>query len=291
MAAGASAPKRRSAARWRWLIARVLFMVMLGAAVLLLVLDRTRPEMTATWRAVANDSLTPMLGTLTTPVRWVAAGVNSIKSYLIVRDENERLRAENDRLRQLAERTLASERESTTLRSLLRLAEPGVRVVATARVVGTSGASMLDSALLTAGRDAGLKPDMPVRDAGGIVGRLIQVGARSSRVLLVTDVESRVPVRVLRTGETAIAAGLGNGLLELQFLRPDADLRRGDQVLTSGHGRLFPPNVPVGEVIDLSGERPRLKPVAALSRLSYVLVLEPFEQIDLLIDPPNPPAP
>jgi rod shape-determining protein MreC len=282
---------RRSAGRWTWLIGRLVTAIALIVALLLVLVDRTRPDLTAGMRGAALDMLAPALEMVAAPAKALTSARDWVQSYLMVRQENADLREQIAQLRLLAERTEATERDTATLRGLLRLSEPGTRIVATARVVGASGASMLDSAILTVGSDHGLRPDMPVRDAYGVVGRVVAVGQHAARVLLVTDVESRIPVRVLRTGETAIATGTGTGALELQFLRPDAVLKVGDKVLTSGHGRLFPPNIPVGIVTQIRTSRPQLAPAAGLSRLSHAVVLEPFEQNSFLLETPPPAAP
>lgn len=291
MALPASVSSRRSAGHWTWLIVRVLTGVAMAAAVVLFLIDRTRPDLTERLRATALDSLAPALDLAAAPARGVGAAANWVERYLLAHARNAELEAENARLRLLAERTEALERDGATLRRLLRLSEPGVTVVTTARVVGTSDAALLDSAIVTAGAQSGLRTDMPVRDGYGVVGRVSLVGEHAARVLLASDIESRIPARILRTGETAIATGNGAGGIELQFLRPDADLVVGDRVVTSGHGRLFPPNIPVGVVIRIDASRPQLKPAAALDRLSYVVVMQPYQPFDTLLDAAQPPMP
>ena len=93
-------------------------------------------------------------------------------------------------------------------------------------------------------------------------------------MLLVTDLNSRVPVRLERTGDLAIAEGQNEPFLLLRFLPEEVTVRVGDRLLTSGHGGAFPPDLPVARVSDVSGDLIRLEPLGILGKLDYVRVLD-----------------
>jgi rod shape-determining protein MreC len=113
---------------------------------------------------------------------------------------------------------------------------------------------------------------MPVIGAEGLVGRTTDVGAGAARVLLLTDSQSRVPVLVARTGQAALVAGDGSPLLLLaERVGPEEPLRRGDRLVTSGEGGVFPPGVPVAVVYD-AGPPVRLRPLARLLGAGFVRI-------------------
>ena len=111
-------------------------------------------------------------------------------------------------------------------------------------------------------------------DELGLVGRVVEVGVHAARVLLVTDLNSRVPVRVLERDALAIARGRNEPLLELAFLPPDVTPEVGDLVVTSGDGGIYAPDIPVGRVLSVGDDLVTIDPAALLDRLDFVQVLE-----------------
>ena len=122
-------------------------------------------------------------------------------------------------------------------------------VVIAARLVGSTASSGRRFALLNAGRMQGVQPGMPVRGPDGLVGRVLESGPIAARVLLITDPESLVPVRRTRDGVAAIAAGRGDGRVDIRSVdATNVRFNRGDMFVTSGTGGLYAPGVPVAQV-------------------------------------------
>ncbi len=128
--------------------------------------------------------------------------------------------------------------------------------------------------IVSAGASDNVKYNLPVIDADGLVGRILHVGQWSSRVLLVTDLNSRIPVRLERTGDLAIAEGQNEAFLRLRFLPEEAQIVVGDRILTSGHGGVFPPDIPVARVSEIDNEYVYLEPVGLLEKLNYVRIID-----------------
>jgi rod shape-determining protein MreC len=119
-----------------------------------------------------------------------------------------------------------------------------------------------------------------VRSADGLVGRVIETGHWASRVLLVSDGASNVPVRLVRDGTPAIAAGHGDGTIDLKTLELGKNpFRRGDVLVTSGTGGVYPPNVPVAVVTSVDGDRTVAKPLADPASLDFAIVLQIFQPL------------
>lgn len=188
--------------------------------------------------------------------------------------------SQNGELRQQlteAQRELNSRRaleyENQRLLALLGLAQQTADEVTTARITSSSFQSPRRLATLAAGSGSGVTAGMPVRNADGLIGRVLESGRWASRVLLITDGASNVPVRLVRDGTPALAVGRGDGTIELRTLEVGQNpFRRGDILVTSGAGGLFPPNIPVAMVTGQSGERAIARPIADPGRLDFAIV-------------------
>lgn len=232
------------------------------------------PSVPARLRATANDLVSPVLMILAEPIRAVQNGAERIAGVSDIYLENASIREENERLKQwraAAQRLLL---ENQRLRQIMNAPLKEIPTKVTGRVIGLGGGAFERSVLLDAGRRDGMVVNLPAIDESGLVGRTIEVGYLSSRVLLITDLNSRVPVRLERTGEVAIAEGQNEPHMLLRFLAADASIQVGDRVVTSGHGGLFPPDVPVAIVTEVIEDRILLDPLSPMGELDFVRVMD-----------------
>lgn len=164
--------------------------------------------------------------------------------------------------------------QNRALRELLRmpLSEPAV-IRTTARILGDSGGTFVQTRLIDAGADRGVEEGMAVMGPRGLVGRVVRVGERSARVLLLTDLNSRIPVMVDRTRDQGILEGDNTGFPRLRFLPLVPGLAVGDRVLTSGVGGVLPPGLLVGEIARVGEQEATVRPLVDWSRLDHVSVL------------------
>ena len=231
------------------------------------------------------DTTSQAFGVLQSGVRSFVspfeAVVRTIGDLGSLRDENRRLRGENQRLRRQAETYTDVARENARIQSMLQLeGSLGLRGVH-ARVVGASLSGLERSATINKGRDGSVVPDRAVLSAEGLVGRVVWAGARSAKVLLLTDARSAVGVRIGTSGETGLARGTGGRDLEIELVSRAAldqgAVKPGDDVVTSGYqGGMYPPQLPVGRV-----ENVTLAPRGT----SYRITVRPyvrFSQLDVL---------
>jgi rod shape-determining protein MreC len=209
------------------------------------------------------------------------AVIRTIRDLGGLRAENARLRSENVRLRRQAETYVSVARENARIQSLLQIEGlAGVKAVH-ARVVGASLSGLERSATINKGREDGIVPDKAVLAAEGLVGRVVWAGARTAKIVLLTDAQSAVGVRIGTSGETGLARGTGGRNIEIELVSRAAldqgAVKTGDTVLTSGYqGGIYPPDVPVGRV-----ENVTLAPRGT----SYTISVRPFvrfSQLDVL---------
>ena len=150
--------------------------------------------------------------------------------------------------------------------------------VAAGRVVGSSFSSPRRYAILSVGSSDGVRIGMPVRSPDGLVGRVLDAGRLASRVMLVSDRQSVVPARLLRTGVPVIAEGRGDGTIDVRPLEVGRNpFKRGDILVTSGTGGLYPPLIPVARIVRLDDDGAIAVPLADPANTSFAIVEPPYE--------------
>ena len=177
-------------------------------------------------------------------------------------------------LRRWRNEALRLKAENASLRALVHAVPEAAATPITARVIADSGGTFVRSLLLNAGARDGVRKGLAVVNDEGLVGRVTEVGARSARVLLVTDLNSRIPVVIQSTRDRAILAGDNSEHPKLIHLPTGAPVSPGDRVVTSGHGGVFPPGLAVGVVLAVEKTAIRVRPYVNWHRLEFVRVLD-----------------
>ena len=260
----------RAAAPVRAALQRFGFVALLGLAATLMAMDRADVGAARALRAVLVDAAAPVLDALSRPVESANAAIAEIGALMSLRAENAELREANARLRGWESAARALEQENAALRRAARLAAERLPVFVTGRVVGDSGSAFVRTLLVAAGARDGVAKGQAAITADGVVGRVVDVGRRASRVLLITDLNSRVPVLLERSRQRAILAGDNGALARLDYLPGGAAPAVGERVVTSGHGGLMPPGLPVGVVARAEANEVRVRPLAEFGRIDYV---------------------
>ncbi len=195
------------------------------------------------------------VGFVTRPVSSFFSGIFNAGD---LQSENELLREENEQLRKEKVEAARLARENEELKSLTNLQNPFDFDFVTTRIIGLPSTNFDNSISLDAGTKSGISDGNPVVSGEGLVGRVIDATSRGAKVLLLTDPQSSVAVRDVRSGVNGVVSGQGAGRMELEFVDANADVEAGDVLVTSGfEGSRYPANIPVGKVtkveIDDSG--------------------------------------
>jgi rod shape-determining protein MreC len=242
-------------------------------ALLLLLLSVIDPRGFSAIKGAALDATTPISNAGRSVLRGITDFTQSIGDYFEAGRQNGELR---DQLHQ-AEARLAqaqgAQLENERLRALLQLRNDTADEVASGRIVSSSWDSARRFAILSVGSSSGVAYNMPVRAPEGLIGRVMETGNWGARVLLIVDGSSTVPVRSVRDGTPAFAVGTGQGELRLNAIElGENPFRRGDVLVTSGVGGIYPPNIPVAEVVRVEGDSTIARPLASPARIDYAIV-------------------
>ncbi len=227
------------------------FGAFLGAA--LLIISLLRPETFAGLRSMAADLASPA-GEVGAAGRVGSQNVfEAIAGYYRAGSRNAELEREVRIARVKLAEAEALERENARLKAVLNLAEGETKPVAVARLIGSTSSGARRFAYISVGRRDGVRPGMPVSSPLGLIGRVLEVGQRSSRVLLLTDSESMVPVRRATDDVVAFAEGRADGSLRLRLINLGINpIKPGDVFVTSGAGGLFRPGVAVALATEIT---------------------------------------
>lgn len=244
----------------------------------LLLLSLWQPAAFAPVRGVASDVVAPV-GTGSAVVRSESQGFfASIAGYFDAGQQNAQLRRENEIARIRLAEADAVRAENRRLKGLLGLREGEIKPVAIARLVGSTATSGRRHAYLAAGSNDGVKPGMAVLSERGVIGRVLEIGRNSARVLLLTDSESVLPVRRATDNVIAFAEGRGDGLLRIRLVNLGVNpLKVGDMMVTSGAGGFYRPGVAVAVIAKITPDGGIARLVAEPAATSYVAI-EPVAQ-------------
>ncbi len=253
---------------------RFAFALFVGMAIAILVLFRGETITTERLRTRILDFVTPIYVVLSQPVDAAARLVEEAHALAALRSENVRLQEENARLIRWRDEVSRLKAENEQLRGLLAfIPDPPARFV-TARVVADTGSVFMRSLLVSAGSEAGAGKGQAVLGNAGLVGRVIEAGRHGSRILLLTDINSRIPVLIEGSHHRGILAGDNTDRPRVVFLPEQAQVAVGDRVVTSGHGGSLPAGWPVGEVAAIEDGTVRVQLFVRGSDVEYVRIAD-----------------
>jgi rod shape-determining protein MreC len=267
-------PDHRSASTLGATLQRFTFVGFAAAAIGLLVLGKADPQLMERTRAAIADSVAPLLAGLARPADALADGLQGARRWMHLHEENADLRQENERLRQWQAVALRLESENEALRRLLAFVpDPEARFVS-ARVIADAGGTFANSLLVFGGAAYGIAVGDAAVTGDGLAGRVVSVAPHSARILLITDLNSRIPVLITTSGTRAILAGDNSPHPRLLHMTSDSPVVPGERIVTSGDAGAFPAGLPVGVVASVDGGVIRVKPYVERSRLDTVRIVD-----------------
>jgi len=248
--------------------------LVLFALFLLWRIDSPRVER---FRAVLVDAVVPSLDWALVPVTKAAVMLENFQSYTRIYEQNQELRRELQQMKAWKEAALQLEQKNARLLDLNNVRLDPKLTYVTGVVMADSGSPFRQSVLLNVGERDGIVDGWATMDGIGLVGRISGVGRSTSRVILLTDSNSRIPVVIQPSGQKALLSGDNSPSPPIDFLESPELVRPGDRVVSSGDGGVFPSGILVGQVALASDQRFRIRLAADYGRLEFLRVLRNLE--------------
>lgn len=249
----------------------------LFVSLMLAVSARFDPAGHAAIQGVFADITSPISGAARSAAGGVVAGVDGVAAYIDAGSKNSEMEAELRASRTKLIEAQALARENARLKQLVKLHESQTGIVATARLIASTGASTRRYATFSAGSIQGVANGQPVRSPEGLIGRVVVASQITSRVLLITDGGNVVPVKRVSDGMPALATGRGDGTLDIRALEAGSNpFRVGDVFVTSGAGGVYPPDVPVAVARASNRDLAVARPFADPNRLDFAIALPSY---------------
>jgi rod shape-determining protein MreC len=256
------------------LIQRFAFLSLIGLTFVLILIGKADSVLVERARIAIADAVVPILRLMSEPAAAIAQLTANVRELAGIREQNAELRQVNQTLLQWQAIAQRLESENRSLRALLNAVNEPPQAAVSARVVADAGGAFAQSVLIMGGTADGIDKGDVVLAGEGLVGRVTQAGRRSSRVLLITDINSRIPVLVGESASRAILAGDNSLRPRLLYVGSKAAIAPGDKVVTSGDGDAFPPGLPVGRVVRLQDSVVEVEPYIARDQLTQVRVAD-----------------
>lgn len=258
----------------RLALSRLTLPVLIAAAFGLMLLGKADALLAERARMALADALAPVFALVAQPVAVLRDLGTEVQSLMDLRADNAQLRADNEALRRWHAVALALDAENATLKANLRWIPDPAPSYVTARVVADAGGVYARAVLLSVGPNHGMTKGQIALDERGLVGRVTELGNRSARVLLMTDMNSRIPVILENSRARAILVGSNNARPRLMHWPEGVIPADGERVVTSAEANAFPAGLPVGVVRYSATNAPEVEPAARLDRLEVVRIFD-----------------
>jgi len=229
------------------------------------------------------DIFSPLISFIGKPFQVVSDNISSVSGVASLRAENANLKSENIRLKEWYQTALMLQAENQSLQKLLNVKVNTHQNYITTRVLSDNNANFVKTILISSGKSEGVKKNQAVLSGEGMIGRVIEAGENSARILLLTDVNSRLPIMIEGTNQKAILQGTNDDNPILKHLPNEINVLNEARIVTSGDGGLFPASLPVGRLIK-NDTGYAVKLYGEIDKISFVRVVDTTSPKNLIRD-------
>lgn len=251
----------------------ILFVFLCIVTIFILVISISSNLFAQKARLFLMEMMHPVAKLANTPSEGIKDAREKVEDWIFAYEKLQTLKQENQVLknREVYYQTLKT--ENAELRKILHVVKSNERKLKTVPVISYPGKPFVKSILLEAGQRQGIDAQKALITVDGLVGRTIESSTNLTRGLLITDLNSRIPVIVKPSNQHAILMGDNTDKPLLKYLPYNVELKKGDTVETSGKGGIFPSGIPIGIVDSVSRNEATVKPYVDLDSLSFVHIL------------------
>jgi rod shape-determining protein MreC len=219
------------------------------------------------------DFISPTISSIGTFLNYIINIQGEVTEVLKIRDENIILKLDNEVLNFKINQLKQLEQKNTELKELINFVGDNKINFITAKVAISSITPFFHNFIVLAGKIHGVKKGQPVVNYQGLIGRIAEVGENSSRILLITDISSKIPAITENSHERTIIAGNNFDSLEALYLSSENKVKVGELILTTNDGKFFPEGLPIGYITSKKEHVVIIKPVVDVTKLNYVIII------------------
>ena len=226
-------------------------------------------------KSITNEYVNPLTKIVSIPVTLTTNTISRFKEYKSLKFENIKLKEEILRLKKWQTLAIQNSRENKVLKKLLNATDHNLYLVKTASIINRNDFLYSKSININAGTKDGIENQMSVVNHRGLVGRILNPSLNNSKVLLLTDQNSSVPVKTISDGIFSLVKGSKDGVhLTSSFIKEDKTPKIGDLLVTSGTAQIFPPDLLVGKIVKIIENRFYVLPFVDFNNLDYVQIVK-----------------
>lgn len=256
----------------RLLAKKFALVILFLSAFIMMLVNKTDTVLIEKTSNVATDVVSPVIDVLVIPAKLIAHAYDYFSDLKEIHADNLRLKEENRKLNLLYDKFKSLEIENRLLTDLLNYVTPPKSDFITARVIAEEGDAFSHSMIAYVGEAGARKGQVAMSDKG-VVGRVDRAGRAYARILLITDINSKIPVLVESSRVRGILSGDNTSLPKLVFTPLDAGINIGDRIVTSGVAGVFPAGLPIGKVVSVGKNEIAVKPFSSLEQLEYIKLI------------------
>ncbi len=236
------------------------------------VLDISELKPVKILRSLLNDGVYRISAISSSPIKFSGTVKDFFITHIFVYKENRELKTELERLKNKDFQTLYLQTANKRLQDIIQLEKKSAFTTITAKVILDKNSPYLNSVIINKGSSSRIKLGMPVLTEGNLVGRVVEVNFLSARILLLNDLNSKIPVMISPKGSQAILSGRGENKPKLEYLPEKFELGDKNLVFTSGKDGVFFEGIPVGNVIS-EDNKIKVKLFSDPNQISFVNVV------------------
>ncbi|MEZ5691041.1 MAG: rod shape-determining protein MreC [Rickettsiales bacterium] len=248
--------------------------LLMVASLVLITMNKAENPSVLRFRSAIIDVLSPVISVISKPASSISNIGIWMSEMVNLRAENIYLKNANSQLLQWQTLAKNLEAENHNLRMLMNALPDDKNNYITARIVTDTSGPYVRSALIEGGDNQGIKKNLAVISEAGLVGRTIEVADNNSRILLIDDINSRVPVMGESSREKSIMVGNNSKLPTLSYISTDSKLKVGERIITSGDGGIFPYGIAVGVITEIRKNKIVVQPFINGANIEYVSIIE-----------------
>ena len=249
-----------------------IFFVLLS--IILLITSKVNKEYTNKINEIFINISSPIVSIISFPINTSFDLVVNFNQLILAKKENEKLKSELLKLQNYYISSLGIHQENKELRNALNFVKSKTENYKIARIIGISNKIFDNKILIDSGQDRGIREGQIVTGDRAVIGRVAEVFGDKSRILLLTDSNSRIPIIASRTRNRGIISGNNSGLMEILYLPKNHQINLGDKIFTSSDGDVIPPGLLVGIVKKIDKNSVYVAPIENIGSLNIVSIID-----------------